>query len=413
MKRNSYKILLAILLIAVFILSACNPAAEPEAEEAVVEEAPAAEPAAEEPEAEAEEVEEEEPVVEAEPILIGWMGAASGPMAMLGEWDTRGILLAFEEVNANGGIAGRMLELVEYDDEADPTKAVGLAEKLITEDGVVAAFATTNSTPTLAVVPIFAEYQIPHITGGINDQITQEGSAYVFRDTAAGWVYETTIVDYVVSLGYESYAIIADNSAYGQGEADAQEAALAAQGLEASVREIFAGEDTDFTGQLTKILAANPEVLLCASSDVACGLVIKQARGLGFEGLAAGPGSLGTAKFIEVAGEAAEGTLYSAPYISNEMNDITLDWAARYEARWDDVAESHGAKAYDGAMVLIMAIEACAPDNINGVCIAEELHNVCGYQGLQGEFCFDETGEGMTVMNIGTVQDGELTAVQP
>jgi branched-chain amino acid transport system substrate-binding protein len=352
------------------------------------------------------------PAADSSPIKIGWIGANSGTGAMLGEWDRRGILLAFDAKNAAGGIQGRQLELVVYDDEADPTKAVGLAEKVCTEDKVVAAFATTNSTPTAAVVPIFAKYKIPHITGGIAAAITQQGSSYVFRDTAVGTIYEATIIDYLVKQGDTKFAIIADNGAYGQGEADAQEAALKAHNLTALTREIFAEDAKDFTGQLTKIMQANPEVLLCAGTDVPCGLITKQARSLGFEGKIAGPGSLGTAVFIETAGDAAEGVLYSAPYISNDQSDLTKDFSKRYQEKWNDVAESHGAKAYDGAMVLIMALEAAYPD-ITGERVAQELHKICGYQGLQGEFCFDATGEGVSVMNIGVIENGQLKAVTP
>jgi branched-chain amino acid transport system substrate-binding protein len=210
-----------------------------------------------------------------------------------------------------------------------------------------------------------------------------------------------------VEQGYTKFAIIADNSAYGQGEADYQENALKAQGIEALVREIYAGEDKDFTGQVTRIIQADPEVLLFAGADVPSGLIAKQARGMGFEGAFAGPGSVGTPKFVEVAGDAAEGVLFSAPFISPEMNELTLDFSKRYEEMWGEPGESHGAKAYDGAMALVMALEAAYPD-ITGERIAEELHNVCGYQGLQGEFCFDETGEGLDAMNIGTIIDGQI-----
>ena len=375
-----------LLVVAMVFLSAC-PSPTPQATQAVSEPTKAPEEG---------------------PIPIGWSAPKSGTHAILGEWDERGILLAFEAKNAEGGIHGRELKLIQYDDEADPTKAVNIAEKLCTEDKVVAAFACTNSTPTLAVVPVFAKYKVPHITGGLNAKITQQGSHYVFRNTAAGPIYEKSIVDYMVEQGYTKFAIIADNSAYGQGQADYQENALEAHGLKALVRETYAGDDKDFTGQLTKIMQADPEVLLFAGSEVASGLIAKQARAMGFEGEFAGGAAVGTPKFIEVAGDASEGVHFSSPYITNDLNDMTRDFAKRYEERWGEPPESHGAKAYDGAMMLIQALEACAPDNINGECIADEMHKICGYQGLQGEFCYDETGEGIQAISIGVIENGEL-----
>ncbi len=345
-----------------------------------------------------------------EPIKIGWLNPKTGTNAILGEWHERAVILAFEEKNAAGGIQGRMLQLIQEDDEADPTKAVALAQKLITQDKVVAILGTPNSTPTLALVPIITEYKVPLICSALNAAITQKGSKYVFRDGPAGPAYEKSIVDFMVKQGFKKFAIIADTSAYGKGEAEYQTKTLAAHGLEPLITEWYAIEDKDFTGQLTRILQANPEVLLLASSEVAAGLIAKQARQLGFQGKIAGGCAIGTTKFIEVAGEAAEGVYFSNPYINNERNEMTRDFAARYKARWGDEPEGHGAKAYDAAMLLITALENAYPD-ITPERIADELHKICGYKGLQGEFCYDETGEGLFDVGIGVVKDGKLTPV--
>jgi branched-chain amino acid transport system substrate-binding protein len=363
------------------------------------------------PETEAPEEGGEEVEFTGDPILVGMIAPMSGTHAILGEWDEKAVLLAFEQVNAQGGIHGRELVLIHYDDEADPSKAVNLAERLCTEDEVVAAFACPNSTTTLAVVPVFAEYEVPHLTGALNAQITQQGSWFVFRNTAAGPVYEQSIVNYMVEQGYETYAIIADNSAYGQGQADYQQDALASHGIEPLVREIYAGDDRDFTGQLTRIIQADPEVLLFAGSELASGLIAKQARSMGYEGEFAGGAAVGTWKFIEVAEDAAEGVHFSSPYISNDVNEMTREFAESYEARWGEEPESHGAKGYDQAMLLIHALEACHPD-ITSQCIADTLHETCGFQGLQGEFCYDENGEGIEAIGIGVIEGGLLLPIE-
>ncbi len=401
-RRNVY-LLIALLSIVAVLLGACakaTPTPTPTKPAAQPTTAPTAPPA----QATA------APTQPPEPIKIGWIAPKTGTNAILGEWDERGVLLAFEAKNAAGGIHGRPLVLIQEDDEADPTKAVALAQKLITQDKVVAAFACTNSTTTLAVVDIFKEYKIPHLTSALNATITQKGSKYVFRDCPAGPAYEKSIVDFMVGKGFKKFAIISDTSAYGKGEAEYQTNALKAHGLEPLAVEWYGIEDKDFTGQLTKILQTNPEVILFGGSEVASGLIAKQARQLGFTGQFAGGAAIGTTKFVEVAGEAAEGVYYSNPYITNDLNDMTRDFAARYKARWGDEPESHGAKAYDGATVLIMALEKAYPD-ITPERITEELHKICGVQGLQGEICYDENGEGLHNVGIGVVKGGKLTPV--
>ena len=159
-----------------------------------------------------------------EPIKIAIIGAMSGTNAVLGDWMKKGVTLAVEEKNKAGGICGRPIEIVIYDDEADPTKSVNLAQKVATEDKVVAAWATTNSTSALADIPIFAQYKIVQLTNGTNVDITNKGSAYIFRANPAGPAYETPLVDFLVDTkGYKKFAIITDTSAYGKGEADYQD----------------------------------------------------------------------------------------------------------------------------------------------------------------------------------------------
>lgn len=344
-----------------------------------------------------------------EPIKIGWIGALSGTNAVLGKWDTYGIELAFDEVNARGGINGRPLQLIKYDDEADPTKAVNAATRLISEDKVPAAFATTNSGPTLAVVPVFQRAKVPHLTGSLSAEITQKGSAYVFRDTAAGPTYEQRLVDYLVQKkGYKTFAIITDSTAYGKGQADYQEQEIKKLGQTVTTRETYNPEDKDFTGQLQNILRTNPEVLLFGGSEVASGLIAKQARQLGFTGVLAGGAAIGTPKYIEVAGaDVANGTYFSSPFIDASRSEKAKAFAQRYQEKYGEEAESHGAKAYDGAMLLAYAMSRAS--SLEGEEIAKQLHAIKGFEGVQGVFNFDENGEGINTVDIGIVKDGKLT----
>ncbi|MCL4489005.1 MAG: ABC transporter substrate-binding protein [Chloroflexi bacterium] len=344
-----------------------------------------------------------------EPIKIGIIAAMSGTNAVLGDWMKKGVTLAVDEKNAAGGIHGRPIQIVSYDDEADPTKSVGLAQKVATDDKVVAVWATSNSNTALADIPIFAQYKIPQLTNGTNTDITNKGSAYVFRACPAGPAYETPLVDFLVKTkGFKKFAIITDTSAYGKGEADYQEAALKADGLQALARESYGIDDKDFTGQLTRILQTNPEVLLFGGSEVASGLIAKQARQLGFKGQMAGGSAIATPKFAETAGsDVVEGVYATAPYLTNDLNDMTKAFAARYKAKWNEDAEVHGANTYDGTQMLLMAMDAAYP-NETGEAIAAAFHKISGYKGLQGTFNVQSNGETIDKTQLGVWKGGKL-----
>jgi branched-chain amino acid transport system substrate-binding protein len=387
---------LYILLIVGLLLASCAPQVTPT--QAPATQAPAVQPA----------TQAAPPTAAcAQPVKIAIIGAMSGTNAVLGDWMKKGVTLAVEQKNASGGIHGCQVQLVVYDDEADPTKSVGLAQKVATEDKVMAAWATTNSSSALADIPIFQQYKIPQLTNGTNVTITKQGSAFVFRANPAGPAYEDPLVDYLVKQGKTKFAIIGDNSAYGKGETTYQTAALTRNKLTALDTESYGIDDKDFTGQLTKIFQTQPEVLLLAASEVAGGLVAKQARQLGFTGVIAGGSAMGTPKFIETAGDAAEGVYFTSPYPGNNANDQTRTFAATYKTRWGDDPEVHGANTYDGTNMLLMAMDNANPLTPENV--AAEMHKICDYQALQGKFCYDSTGEGIKVTNLGIIKGGQLT----
>jgi branched-chain amino acid transport system substrate-binding protein len=394
-----------ILLVLGLMLSACAPQAAPT-------EAPAAPTAAPAEPTAAPAAATEAPAQPAcdQPLKIAIIGAMSGTTASLGDYMTKGVTLAVEQKNAAGGIQGCQIELVTYDDEADPTKSTGLAQKVATEDNVIAAWATTNSSTALSDLPIFEQYKIPQLTNGTNVDITNQGSAYVFRATPAGPAFENSLINYLVKEGFTKFSIIGDNTAYGKGEADYQIAALKANSLEPLDVEEHGADDKDFTGQLTKIMASQPEVILLADSEVAGGLVAKQARQLGFEGTIAGGVAMGSAKFLETAGDAAEGVYFTAAYPGNDANDQTKAFADAFQARWGIEPEFHNANTYDLTQVLFIAMENANPLTPENV--AAEMHKVCDYQSLQGTMCVTESGETLTASLIGVIKNGQLTYVE-
>jgi branched-chain amino acid transport system substrate-binding protein len=347
-----------------------------------------------------------------EPIKLGWIGALSGTNAILGQWDTHGIELVIDEVNALGGVCGgRKLQLVKYDDAADPTKSVAFAQKLSGQDQVLLAFATTNSNTALADLPVFAKNQVPQMTQASSADLTARSSSYIFRYTSVGAVFEFTVVDYLVKKGLSKFAIISDSSTYGKGQGDYEQAALRKNSLESLTRETYNIDDTDFTQQLTRIAATNPQVLLIAGSENAAGLIARQARKLGFTGQIAGGPALGTPTFIQVAGAAAEGVIFSSPYIDNSINEQTRDFARRYQAKWGYEPEQHGVKGYDGAMIAIEAIKRSC-NNLTRKEITTQLHAIKDFQGLQGVFSYQDNGEGISQAQIGIVKNGQLTVIQ-
>lgn len=340
------------------------------------------------------------------PIKIGEIGALSGNLASLGTWDSQGLQMVVDKVNASGGIHGRKIQITKLDDQGSPSVAVNDAKKLI-NDGVVAAIATPESTTTLATIPIFQRAQVPQITAGENPQLTQKGSQYIFRDDASSDVFNKTLVDYVVNtLGLKKIAMITNTGSFGQGNHDSFLADLKAQGVKPVADEVVDPNAKDFSAQLTKIKAANPQALFIGTEEIEMGLIAKQARALGIKAkIIAGQGA-DTQIYLNTAGASvANGTIFDTTYVSNDATSQSQAFAAAYQKQFGKVADSHVAKGYDGATMLVEALKNAYP-KLDGPHIATALHNL-SYSGLTGNFKFNSAGEGLFKTTMGTIKNGK------
>lgn len=345
-------------------------------------------------------------------IKLGYIGAISGGSVSITKSEINGIEMALDETNAsNSFLGGRKLKLIQYDDESDVTKSVIYAQKLVNQDKVLFVFGTINSHTSLADLPIFTKAGIGQMTGVAAADITAKGSSYIFRNTSAGPVLEKTLVYYLIKNGFKRFALISDTSAYGKNEADYQQAALRNKGLNSLTREAYNPGETNFYTQLTNILQMNPEVILFGALAVDSSLIAKQARQLGFKGQFAGGSSIGTPTFIEADNKTAEGVIFSSPYIDNNRNEMTRDFAQKFKAKWGYDPAAHAARGYDGAKMVIEAIKR-VHGKLSSEAISKELHGVKDYQGLQGVFTYQENGEGIFECQVGIIKNGKLTAVK-
>lgn len=340
-----------------------------------------------------------------EPIKVAQIAAHSGQLAQLGAWDKEALDLAFKEKMDAGGVCGRPLELSEFDNQGDPTVGVNVTRQALETD-IVAAFATTESAVTLAIIPLFQDAKVPHFTAGQSDAITKEGSAYVFRDGPPAAAFNKTLADYALTTKkWTKIAMVTNTGGYGDSERKAFAAQLTAASIQPLLDATVAPETQEFTAQINEIKRLAPEAVYTGMEEVQNGLFAKQLREFGITVPMIGGPPGGTPQFVEVAGAAADGSIFSSPYITNDANDKTRAFAAAFKAMHGKDPEFHGAKGYDGAQLLFQAIEATC-DSITGETIAAALHKISGYEGLQGTFTVRENGETLDKTQVGVLEGG-------
>jgi len=340
------------------------------------------------------------------PIKIALVDAQSGQLSSLGAWELKGAQLAVDEWNAAGGVNGRQIQLDVFDDQGDPTVGTTLARKIASE-GYIAMLGTAESAVTIAMAPILKDAEIPNITSGQSPGLVAVGSPFLFLNGPTSVTYDETLAEYVVGTkGYQKIALITNNGSYGKGEHDAFTAALAARGVTPVADQIVTTEQKDFSAALTTIGQQKPDLIFLGAEEVESGLIVKQARSLGITVPFAGAAPQGTPVFADTAGAAnVEGTIVSSPYLGNDVSDAAKTFAAAYLAAYGEEAEMHGAKAYDGAQILLTALKT---SNVaTGQALADAIR-ATKHTGLLGNFAFDASGVGITATSIGVITDGEL-----
>ena len=294
-----------------------EPVEEEPVEEEPVEEEPAEEEPVEEEPAE-EEPAEEEPSAEGEvgvtddEILLGMYSSLTGPLASTGTPALEGLQTWVEDVNARGGIGGRQVRLIDYDDAGSPEEAVAAARRLIEQDQVFALVCGSGSSPTLATLDLVDESGIPFVSCiSAHRDVLNPFRPNVYRVYANEIAQSEEVVRYITEdLGAERPAIIYNSTDFGVGGYEIMVEWLANEkGLEFVAAERYNVGDQDFTAPLLNISSAEPDVLIMHSFAAEAGVIVRQARELGIDVPLVGGGGVPTPLLPEAAGEDAVGVV--------------------------------------------------------------------------------------------------------
>ena len=327
-------------------------------------------------------------------VKIGSASPLTGAQAHIGIDIRNGVQLAIEDANKAGvTIDGKpvKLEMVAEDDEANPTKATTVAQKLV-DSKVAAVVGHFNSGASIPASKIYADAGIPQISpSSTNPDYTLKGYKTTFRVVAHDGQQGPTLGKFALDkLKAKNIAVIDDSTAYGQGLADNFEATIKAGGAKVVAREHTTDKDTDFKAILTKIKGKNPDLIMFGGIDPQAGPMKKQMAELGIKAQFIGGDGMQTPNFIKLAGESSEGAMASIPGLPKEQMPGGKDFLAKYKAKFNAEVELFAPMGYDAVMVFIEAMKRA-----NSSDPAKFLPEVgkTNYNGVIGPIAFDEKGD--------------------
>jgi branched-chain amino acid transport system substrate-binding protein len=302
---------------------------------------------------------------ESAPIRIGSVLSTTGPAAYLGEPGIKTLQLYVPKINASGGLLGRMLELVAYDDAGDATKANSFAKRLLDVDNADILLAGSTTGTTMAMIPLVESRQVPLIAlaGGVS--IIEPVKKWVFKTPATDRMAAQKVFADMKKRGFTKLALLTETSGFGQ--SGLQQATLVAPdfGLTVVARESFGPRDTDMIAQLTKIRGSEAEAVFIIGTNPATAIVTKNFRQLSLKQAIYHANGITSQEFITLAGNAAEGVLAPSSPLTildhikagDPQFSVLSEYAKSYREKYNEDAVVYGGGALDGLLLYIDAVK--------------------------------------------------------
>ena len=356
------------------------------------------------------------PAKVSEPIKIGAIFAVTGPAAFLGAPEEKTAQMLVDEINAKGGIKGQKLLLIIKDSQGSPEKAVSFAKQLIEEEKVFAIIGPSTSGETM---------QIKALCDGSKTILVSCAAAEVIVNPLAKWVFKTPQKDSdaarkifmaLQKMKIDKIAVTSSNTGFGKAGKEQLEKIAPEFKIAIALSEVYEKDATDLTGVLTKVKAANVGAIVNWSIEPAQAILAKNMKQLGLKMPLFQSHGFGNIKYVQAAGEAAEGIIFPAGRLliadglakENPQKALLEKYKADYEAKYKEDVSTFGGHAYDAITLLEKAIETAGADKEK---VREALENLKGFVGTAGIFNFsptDHNGLDINAFEMLTVKGGKF-----
>lgn len=331
----------------------------------------------------------------ADAVKIGLMGPMTGPWASEGQEMKKVVEILADQLNEQGGLLGKKIEIVSEDDAGDPRQASLAANRLSTQ-GIAAVIGTYGSSITEATQNIYDEAKIIQVANGSTAiRLSEKGLQYFFRtcprDDEQGRVAAATIG----KLGFKNIGILHDNTSYAKGLAEETQAILKSAGVQVVFFDALTPGERDYNAILTKMKAANPDFVFFTGYYPEAGLLLRQKKEMGWAVPFMGGDATNHPDLVKIAGTpAAQGFYFlTAPLPKDLDTPEAASFVDSFKKKFGGAPNSiYAVLAGDGFRVVAEAIKGSGgtdPDKV----AAFLKNNIKDFPGLTGKIAFNEKGD--------------------
>jgi branched-chain amino acid transport system substrate-binding protein len=348
----------------------------------------------------------------AQGLKIGEVDPLTGGISQFGIGCHQGIALAVEELNAEGGVLGKTIELITEDDQSKPGQSATVVRKLITQDKVVAILGDATSSATLESAPIAQSSKIPMVTpSATNPRITAVGD-FIFRVCFLDEFQGRVIARFASkSLKAQKVAILTDTKQdYSVDLAKFFKEEFTSLGGTIAVEQSYATGDADFRAQLTSIRAAKPDSIYVPGYYQEVGLIIRQGRQIGLKMPFIGCDGWANQALLDIGGKAVEGCYFTNHFSPDDQAPNVKKFVEKYREKYGSVPDTFSALGYDAARLLAAAIQQAG--KVDSTAIRDAMAKTAGFEGVTGLISFDPNRNASKPGLVVTVKDGRLEVAE-
>lgn len=342
-------------------------------------------------------------------ILIGEYGSLTGGTASFGQSTHAGIMLATEEINAQGGLLGKKVKIITEDDQSKPEEAKSAVLKLIKHNKVSAIIGEVASSRSLAAAPECQKAKIPMISpASTNPKVTEIGD-YIFRTCFVDTFQGLAMAKFAYNvLKFKRIAVLKDiKNDYSVGLAEFFEKTFKQLGGEIVASESYSEGDIEFRAQLTAIKAKNPDALYVPGYYTEVGLIARQARELGITVPLLGGDGWDSPKTIEIGGSAVNDCYFTNHYAADDPNPLVQGFIQKFKKEHNNaVPDAMAVLGYDTAHLLFDAIKRAGSTEPSK--IRDALADTKKFLGVSGEITIDKNRNAEKRIVVLKIENGKI-----
>ena len=330
--------------------------------------------------------------IAAEPIKVGSVLSVTGPAAFLGDPELKTLQMYVDDLNKKGGLLGRPLQLVHYDDGSDANKANAFAKRLIEDDKVDFIVGGTTTGSTMSMVPLIEKAGLPFMSLAGAVVVVEPVKKWVFKASTTDRIAAERVLTDMKKRGITKIALLSDTAGFGQSGKAQTESVVTKYGVTLVANETYGPKDTDMSPQLTKIRnTPGVEAVFVFGFGQGPAIVTKNIKQLGIELPVYHAHGVGSEEFIKLAGPAAEGVRALAPALmiadklpgSDPQKPVVNDYVKAYEERWKEHVSMFGGQAHDNFFIVVEAIKRAG--SLDKAKVRDEIEATKKYIGTGGE----------------------------